>query len=91
MIIEWLLKAGTLLLTAIFSLLDLLPNMPQTVMNVVDGIFDIMYQGVNLASVFIDFNMVKILIPIIIAIINFDKILSLIMFILKKIPFIAVK
>ena len=47
--------------------------------------------GYNFIAIFIDVNMVKTLIPIVIVIANLDKIWSFIMFILRKIPFIGVE
>lgn len=91
LLIEWLISAGELLLSGILMILDVLPDMPESVQTVVDGIFDIMFQGINLVGLFIDFDMVKILFPIVILIVNFDKIYKLIMWILRKIPTLSIK
>lgn len=91
LLIEWLIAAGELLLSGILAILDVLPDMPESVQTVVDGIFDIMFQAVNLVGLFIDFDMVKILFPIVILIVNFDKIYKLIMWILRKIPTLSIK
>jgi hypothetical protein len=50
-----------------------------------------MYSGVNLLGIFVDLNMVKILIPFVIAILNFDRIIKIIIFTIRKIPFIGVE
>lgn len=91
MLSEWMMKFGISLLDIIYSFLGVLPSFPEAVTNTVDEVFNIMFSAINLAGIFIDLNMVKILIPIVIAIINFDKILKIVMFVLKKIPLINIK
>lgn len=91
MIVEWMLEVGLFLFNTIFMMLGVLPDVPGPVRNVVDWFFNLVYNAVGLASVFVDFNMVKILIPLVIAILNFDHILKFIMFILKKIPILGIK
>jgi hypothetical protein len=84
-------QAGLLIFDAIFALLGILPDVPSPVRNAVDGVFDIMFSSVSLVSVFVDFNMIKILIPLTIAILNFDRIFKFIIFAIKKIPLINLK
>jgi hypothetical protein len=91
MIFEWLLESCSWLLNAVLSLLDILPDMPQLVQETLDGLFGFMYDGVAVASIFIDFRMVRILIPLVITIANLDKVIKFIVFVIKKIPFIGVK
>lgn len=79
------------LILALFTIVDVLPNFPNPVIDVVDSMFQILLNGISLASFFIDFNMVKILIPIVIAVINLDKIVKLIVFIVRKIPMLGIK
>ena len=40
--------------------------------------------------IFFDMSLVKILLPLLIAVINFDKVYKLVMFVLRKIPFLGV-
>jgi hypothetical protein len=91
MLTEGLLKVGITLIDIIYSFLGVLPKFSAEIINVVDGMFNLLFDGVNLAGIFIDLNMVKILIPFAIAIINFDKIAKIVMFVLKKIPIIDIK
>jgi hypothetical protein len=91
MIIEWMLKLGLTIIDIIFTLTGVLPSFPESITGAIDSIFQFMFNGVSLLSIFVDLNVVKVLIPIVIGIINFDKIVKLVMFILKKIPVVNIK
>ncbi len=91
MLVEWALDLADLLIKAIFSILGLLPDMPSEVVSVMDSFFEIIFTGVNIFNFFVPLDFVAILIPIVIAILNFDKIYKLVMWVLRKIPFIGVE
>ena len=91
MIIELTLILGKMLLKGIMALFGILPDMPHAAVNAIDKLFEFMISGVGFATVFIDFRFVKILLPITIAIINFDKIVKLVMWIIRKIPFTGIE
>jgi hypothetical protein len=91
MISEKFISLGIGLLDVIYSMLGVLPDMPAPVVNAVDKMFAIMFDAVGLVGIFVDMSLVKILIPLAIAIINFDKILKLVIFVIRKIPFLSMK
>lgn len=91
MIVEWAMDLADIVIKVIFSILGILPDMPEEVTSVIDDFFDIIFAGVNIFNFFVPLNFVAILIPIVIAILNFDKIYKLIMWVLRKIPFIGVE
>ena len=91
MIIEWVMNLGMGIIDVLFMMLDVLPNFPSKVITVINSVFDLMFSAVNLVGVFLDFSMVRTLIPIVILILNFDKIVKLIIFAVKKIPFIGIE
>lgn len=91
MLVELILKLGNLLISIIFGILGVLPDTPDKIIEIVDKIFELLLQGVSLVTLFVDIDVVKILIPILLAIINFDNIYHLIMYVIKKIPFIDIK
>jgi hypothetical protein len=84
-------SAGQAIVNAIFAMLDVLPSLPASVMTVIDKVFQLLFSSIALVSIFIDINMVKTLIPFVIAILNFDKLFKFIMFVLKKIPVLDIK
>ena len=90
MIIESLLEAIFALLQVIFSPIAL-PALPDVVADVLEQFKSIIVGGIGFLSVFVDFDVVKVLIPIVIVIANFDKIWPLIMFVLRKIPFLGIE
>lgn len=91
MIVEWALELADVIIKAVFSILGVLPDMPAEVTNVMDSFFDMMFEGINIFNFFVPLNFVAMLIPIVIAILNFDKIYKLVMWIIRKIPFASVK
>lgn len=91
MITEWALDLGVDIIDLLFMMIDSLPHFPISVVNVINSVFEMMFSAVNLVGIFIDFNMVKILIPFVIGILNFDKIVKLIIFVIKKIPFLGME
>ena len=90
MIIKGILELFFSLLQIVFSPISL-PPLPKDVSNILDEFINWILGGYDLLGVFIDLNMVKLLIPIVIVISNLDRIWSFIMFILRKIPFIGVE
>lgn len=90
MIIKGLFELVYALLSIVFAPINL-PDLPAGIQNVFDDFLDVLISAVDLCSLIIDFDVVKWLIPVVIAVANFDKLWSLIMFILKKIPFLGIE
>jgi hypothetical protein len=91
MLIELLLDLLKVIFDIIMGLLGVLPDLPESIITALDEFFNLIFQGMNLVSFFLPMDTVKVLIPLVIAIINFDKIWKLVMFIIKKIPFLGMK
>ena len=71
-------------------LLELIPSLPDIpdslynkVINIIDLIFD---YGGDLLGLFVRISTLKIVLPLLILVINFDKIYEVILWIVKKIP-----
>lgn len=90
MIIKGLLELIFGLLQIVFSPIAL-PALPDGIQSVVDEFVNVLVGAVGLLGVFVDLNTLKWLIPVVIIIVNFDRVWNLIMFILRKIPFIGVE
>ena len=90
MIIKGICELVFALMSVIFAPINL-PDLPTGIQNIFDNFLDVLISAVDLASLVIDFNVVKWLIPVVIAVANFDKLWSMIMFILKKIPFLGIE
>lgn len=90
MIIKALLELIFGLLTIVFAPINL-PQLPEGIQSVVNQLVDLLVGSVGILGLFLDWNVVKYLVPLVIVIANFDRIWNMIMFILRKIPFIGVE
>ena len=90
MIIKGIFELVYALLSIVFEPVNL-PDLPENIQNVFNDLLSVLISAVDLASLVLDFSVVKWLIPVVIAVANFDKIWSMIMFILRKIPFLGIE
>lgn len=82
----------TFIINLIFSIIPPLPNLPDELINSIYSYLDlIINNGLALIGLFIRPSTILALVPIAIAIANFEYIYRLIMWILKKIPLIDIK
>lgn len=72
-------------LKVLFSWLNL-PDMPQEISSVVDGIVSYITDALPLLWVFFDKTVVTVCIVVAFACVNFDKVYDMLMWILAKIP-----
>ncbi|MEM0174389.1 MAG: hypothetical protein QXI16_07790 [Sulfolobaceae archaeon] len=91
MLTEWMLELGVLIFHVIFAMLGVLPELSPSIINAIDYVFELMFSSVNLVNIFIDISMVKRLIPLTIAVLNFDHIIKFVTYILKKIPMLGIE
>ena len=68
-----------------------LPDMPSAVTSVVDELFALLRGSVGMLGVFMDLSMLKILLPVLLIVINFEHVWKFTMFILRKIPFLGIE
>ncbi len=90
MILEAVFNLVSGLIRLVFGWINL-PDMPEAVMSVIDELFTILQGSIGLLSVFVDISMVKILLPVLLIVINFEKVWKFTMFILRKIPFLGIE
>ena len=90
MIIKGLFELILGLLKIVFAPINL-PDLPVGVQSVLDELVTVLTGAVGLLGIFVDMNVVKWIIPLVIVIVNFEKIWSLIMFVLRKIPFLGIE
>lgn len=89
MIIEGLLNLVFTLLKFVFSWLNL-PAMPESLISSINTFFDLVFGNLSLLGFFIRPTTLTIVIPILIILINFERIYKFTMWILRKIPFINI-
>lgn len=90
MIIEGLLNLVSGLLKLVFGWIDL-PDFPSSVTSVIDELFGYIQGAAGIMGIFVDMNMVKVLLPVLLIVINFDEVWKFTMFIVRKIPFLGIK
>lgn len=73
------------LLKTLFGWIDL-PDMPETITNVIDQVIGYIVDGLPVIWVFFDKQVVTVVLVLVLAIVNFDKIYYFIMWLLKKLP-----
>ena len=90
MIIETILNLLKNLLFVVFGWINL-PAMPEGITNSINSFLDLIFENITLLGFFIRPTTFSIAIPVLIIILNFDKVYKLTMWILKKIPMLNVK
>lgn len=90
MIVELLLSLVKNILFFVFSPLKL-PSLPTEMITSVNSFLDLIFSNLDILGFFIRPSTFSIFIPIIIILINFNKIYSVFMWILKKVPFLNIQ
>ena len=90
MILEALLNLIQLLLNVVFGWINI-PQFPTELTSSVDSFLDLLFDNLSLLGFFIRPITLTVAIPLLIILINFDKIYKLAMFIIKKIPCLNIK
>lgn len=85
MIISALMNALRAILQTLLGFIQI-PTFPAEWTSAVDQFLDMLFQNVGLVDLVVPWDVVKLGIPILIAIINMDKIYDSVMWILRKIP-----
>lgn len=90
MILEALLNLIQLLLNVVFGWINI-PQFPESLTSSVESFLDLIFENLSLLGFFIRPMTLTVAIPLLIILLNFDKIYKLAMFIIKKIPFLNIK
>ena len=91
MLVEALFTAVTWLIDAILNVLDVLPDFPADLVNSVEAFFSLIFDNLSILGFFVPLSTVKILIPLVILVINFEDVYAFVMWLLRKIPFLGIK
>lgn len=89
MILEAVFNLVSGLVKIVFGWINL-PDLPGSITSVIDELFALISGSVGIIGIFVDLNMVKILLPVLLIVINFDDVWKFTMFILRKIPFLGI-
>lgn len=91
MITEAFLNLVKTILNGILDLLDVLPEFPETLTSSLDQFFDLIFSNLGLLSFFVRIETIKIMVPILIVVMNFEHLYRFIMWIVRKIPMVNIK
>lgn len=84
-LMEWLFN----LVQLVFGWINL-PSFPIDLSNSIDGFLDLVFDNLSLLGFFIRPTTLKIIVPILIIVINFELMYKLVMWIVRKLPFIHI-
>ena len=91
MLVEALFTAVTWLIDAILNVLDVLPDFPAELVTSVEEFFSLIFDNLSILGFFLPLSTVKILIPLVLLVINFEDVYAFVMWLLRKIPFLGIK
>ncbi|MCI5967274.1 MAG: hypothetical protein MRZ42_02675 [Tenericutes bacterium] len=74
------------ILNVVFGLLPSIPAMPDNFISYVDQFFDLIFSNSGIVGFFLPIDVVKVALPLVIVITNFDHIYKIIMWIVRKLP-----
>lgn len=89
MIVSSVLNLFVGMLELVFGWIQL-PNLPDSIMSIIDTVFGYITGSIGLLGVFVDLDVVMVLIPLVIAVARFDDLWKMTMFVLRKIPFVNI-
>lgn len=90
MIVESVMNLFSSTLKLIFGWINF-PEVPEGIHDLISQLFELLQMGMSLVYCFVDYNTVVMLFPLVIVVANFDKMYKLVMFVLRKIPFLGIK
>ena len=70
----------------ILSILPDIPSLPDELLSSAYSFIDLIFDNVGLLGLFIPISTIKVVVPLVLVIVNFDKIYKLTMWVLNKIP-----
>lgn len=86
MILENLLNILLSSIEVILSILPDMPSLPDELLSSAYSFIDLIFDNVGLLGLFIPISTIKVVVPLVLVIVNFDKIYKLTMWVLNKIP-----
>ena len=90
LIVESILNLFSSALKLIFGWISL-PELPAEISSVVNQLIEYMNSGMCFVFLFFSIDLIRIMLPLVIVVANFDKVYKLVMFVLRKIPFLGIK
>lgn len=90
MILESVFNLFSSALKLIFGWISL-PDLPPEVETIVNQVFEYMRAGLGFLFIIFDMDLVKLMLPFVVVVMNFDKVYKLVMYVLRKIPMLGIE
>ena len=90
MLVKLLFQLVIGLLNIVFGWVNF-PDMPEAIVSALDTLLNAISSGLSFLWLIVPRELVLVLLPVILVVENFDKLYSVVMWILKKIPFLGMK
>lgn len=90
MIIQGLLSVVSTLIHLLFGFVNI-PAMPEAIETSVDYVFDLLFNGVQFLGFVMHWEVVKVCLPVLLAVLLFEDVYYLVMWILRKLPFLGIE
>jgi len=89
MIVQGIMELVMVLLTNVLSFISI-PAFPQQFTSAIDMVLnDFLFQNLGLIGFFVRWNTILVAVPLVIVIVNLDKMYALVIWILRKIPILG--
>lgn len=88
MILETVFNLFSSAIKLIFAWIEF-PELPPEVNQIIEQLFIYMESGMGFVYLFIDIDLVKLMLPFVLVVANFEKVYMLVMWVLRKIPFLG--
>lgn len=86
MILELIITAITNVLKIVLAVLPNLPQLPNSITTSISRVMSVIFDNVGLLGIFVRISTIKLLVPLVILVVNFEHIYHFIMWIIKKLP-----
>lgn len=91
MIFTFLLEVCGYFLDVFLTILSIFPKVPTEILNTVDQFFDYLFTNCSIISFFLPIDFIKIILPLSILVSQSDKIYNIVIWLIKKIPFLGME
>lgn len=91
MLIKAFLALCKVIINIILNIFDVLPDFPEAARTAIDSFFNLIFENCSFISFFVPLDFCVICLTASVAIMNFDKVYKVIMYVLRKIPTLNIK
>lgn len=91
MIVEGFFNLGQFIVDMFMSFFGQLPSYDSQITTTIEHFFNFLFDGIDFFAIFFNMSLIKIMIPLFIAVHNLDRVYHIFMWIVRKVPFVSIK